>query len=269
MRARALLPVASVAALLGPARADSKDPKPAAVDIKPLRDKLAVFEDEHGDTYIAYLPDSVSDARLFFAAANSKAAYEQVIVTRSADGSTGAWDLGMWAPRQSSVSPASIRRDAAGKYIRSCNRNDREVLELQLKQLGADRAKGVIDKLEFRASAIVHRVQLFARDDSGVYYYVDRLAKDFGGKGYRVFSGKKGAMKELPLTDVAMDTAGEVYSTKSGDVRFVKEQQGGKAFWIKGEKRTELSLLDEYANSHLIWSELGIYNFLGTMCDEL
>ena len=30
-----------------------------------------------------------------------------------------------------------------------------------------------------------------ARDDSGVYYYVDRIAKIYGGKGYRVFVGKK------------------------------------------------------------------------------
>ena len=36
------------------------------------------------------------------------------------------------------------------------------------------------------------------------------LAKAYGGEGYRVFSGKKGAMKQLPLTDVAHDTGGDV-----------------------------------------------------------
>ena len=36
-----------------------------------------------------------------------------------------------------------------------------------------------------------------------------------------MFVGKKGAMKQLPLTDVASDTAGEVFATKTGDLRLV------------------------------------------------
>ncbi|MFT3693110.1 MAG: hypothetical protein QM831_08205 [Kofleriaceae bacterium] len=267
MRARASLFVAVLATTAFAA----PDPKPGPVDVKPLKDKFQVFEEERGGTYIVYFPGELSEARVFYSNASGKPAYEQRIVTRSADGSQGTWDIGMWAPRQSGLSPASIRRDADGKIHRTCNgdQTPERQQDSLLKVVPADRAKGLVDKLEFKERAIVRYPQLFARDDSGVYYYVDHLTAKYGNKGYRVFSGKKGAMKELPLTDTAIDTAGEVYSTKSGDVRFVKDTKGDKAFWIKGEKRIELSILDVDVNSHLIWSELGIYNFVGTPCDEL
>jgi hypothetical protein len=119
--------------------------------------------------------------------------------------------------------------------------------------------------------AIVHVPHLLARDDSGVYYYVDRIAKVYGGKGYRVFVGKKGAMKQMPLTDVASDSAGEVFSTKSGDLRLVRHNEGNKdtMTWVKGEKRLDLVFLDPDVNSVVIYKDLGIYTFLGTLCDNV
>jgi len=78
-------------------------------------------------------------------------------------------------------------------------------------------------------SAIVRVPHVFARDDAGVYYYVDRIAKVYGGKGFRVFVGKKGAMKQLALTDVASDSEGDVFSTKTGDLRLVRNHtESGK-----------------------------------------
>ena len=38
-----------------------------------------------------------------------------------------------------------------------------------------------------------------------------------------MWAGKKGGMKQLPLVNVASDMAGEVFSTKTGDLRLVKE----------------------------------------------
>jgi hypothetical protein len=113
---------------------------------------------------------------------------------------------------------------------------------------------------------------MLARDDRGTYYYVDRLKKALGGKSFRVFVGKKGAMKQVPLTDVATDSAGEVFATKTGDLRLdhnVNNNSDQKAGWIRGEKRTELITLDVDVNSPLIYSDLGIYPFLGTICDNV
>src|SRR5947207_1056188 len=126
-------------------------------------------------------------------------------------------------------------------------------------------------KAAFLTSAIVRVPHLLARDDSGVYYYVDRYAKIYGGKGYRVYVGRKGAMKQMPLTDVASDSAGDVFSTKSGDLRLVRNSENNKETmtWVKGEKRTELVFLDTDVNSVVIFKDLGVYTFLGTLCDNV
>jgi hypothetical protein len=85
-----------------------------------------------------------------------------------------------------------------------------------------------------------------------------------------VFVGKKGAMKELPLTDVASDSAGDVFATKTGDLRLVGSRgSGAKVTWIRGGKRTELVWLDLDLNSRLIFRDLGIYKFTGTICDNI
>ncbi|MEO6774099.1 MAG: hypothetical protein ABI467_13960 [Kofleriaceae bacterium] len=258
MRARAAISVLCLTCAVAVA---GGDPKPTAVDIKPIKDHLLAFEDPQGGTYVV-LPGSTP--RVFFAA-NGKQAYEQIIVTRSANGD--AWSIGTWAPRISGMSPASIQRNEDGTFERWCG----NVAHAKLEAVPADRAKLVIGKLQFLSSGITRRAHLLARDDAGVYYYVDEVAKAYGGQGYRVFVGKKGAMKQLPLTDVARDTGGEVYATKSGDVRFVidgSDPKKDQASWIKGAKKVPLTILDPDANSRIIWAELGVYSFLGTPCDE-
>jgi hypothetical protein len=154
-----------------------------------------------------------------------------------------------------------------GTYQKACRGKDDAVLT----ELSGDKAKAILDKTAFLTSAIIRVPHLLARDDSGVYYYVDRLAKIYGGKGYRVFVGKKGAMKQMPLTDVASDSAGDVFSTKSGDLRLVRNSESNKetTTWVKGEKRTELVFLDTDVNSVVIFKDLGIYTFLGTWCDNI
>ena len=93
----------------------------------------------------------------------------------------------------------------------------------------------------------------------------------FGGNGYRVFIGKKGAMKAKPLTDIASDTAGDIFATKTGDLRIVHETSEGKSTvqWVKGEKRSALVTLDLDANSQLIFKDLGVYGFTGSICESM
>lgn len=240
------------------------EPKPTAVDVKPFRDQLIVLQDAQGGTY-AVLPGK--DGRAFFG--TGKALYEQLIYGRSTN--DDAWDVSMWAPRVPNVQPGSIMRKADGSFSKWCGSEH----ETSLTQLTADKAKQVLDKSSFWTSAMIHRPHLLARDDAGVYYYVDVLREQYGGKGYRVFVGKKGAMKQLPLSDIASDTAGEVFATKSGNLRFIHDEtlDEGKpktaVTWVRGEKRSPLVQLDVDMNSPLIFKDLGIYAFLGTICDDL
>jgi hypothetical protein len=70
------------------------------------------------------------------------------------------------------------------------------------------------------------------------------------------------------MTNVVSDSAGEIYATKSGDLKVVTDGKTGKAYWKKGQTKEELILLDAFANRYLIYRELGIYGQLGSMCDD-
>jgi hypothetical protein len=74
-------------------------------------------------------------------------------------------------------------------------------------------------------------------------------------------------MKEIPLANVATDTAGEIFATKSGQLKLVANE-GSKAYWSKGGKKVELTIVDPWPNRYLIYRELGIYGALGTVCDD-
>jgi hypothetical protein len=240
------------------------DPKATPVNIKPFRDNLLVFQDATGGTYVV---DITKDARKVFYGTSAKLLYAQDIIGAGADGD--AWSLNTWAPRISQMRPGAVERRPDGSFRRYCDGKD----DAGLTQVTGDKAKAILDKSQFFTEFMVHRAYMLARDDSGVYYYVDRLTKDYGGKGYRVFVGKKGAMKQLPLLDTASDTAGEVFSTKTGDLRLTKNHEANivpdTVVWIKGEKRSALISLDVDMNSTVIFKDLGIYTFLGTLCDNL
>ena len=242
----------------------SADPKPTAVDIKPFRDQLIVLQDPQGGTYVV---QPGNDGRVFYGV--GKTLYEQVVLTRSSDGEHNSWSVGLWAPRVPDIAPGIVRKTDEGDYFRFCGGEDGRV---QLVQRTGDAAAKILDKSTFMTSAMIRKPRWLARDEALVYYYVDEIRQVYGGKGYRVFFGKKGAMKELPIVDVATDSAGDVFSTKTGDLRLVRvfnDAAHDTATWVKGDKRTTLYLLDVDANSPLIYRDLGVYGFVGTICENL
>jgi hypothetical protein len=239
------------------------DPAPKPVDVKAMKSQGVVLQDAQGGVYVVFRGD---DAKVFYGP-NSKAVYEQIIVGSSSDGE-GRWEFNTWAPRvPHGAHLASLEHKKDGSYHKGCG--DKE--DTGLTELSGDKAHAVLDKTPFLSMGVVRVPHLLARDDSGVYYYVDRIAKVYGGKGYRVFVGRKGAMKQMPLVDVASDSAGEVFSTKSGDLRLVRNNQDDKErmTWVKGGKRTDLVFLDTDTNSVVIFKDLGLYGFLGTLCDDV
>jgi len=240
----------------------SAEPKPTAVDIKPFKDKLIVLTDAAGGVYAAVWGD---EPQFFYGNSKTKILYAQVIVGRSRN--EDAWDIDAWTPRLPEIHSGALQHKADGSYMKFCWGADDAVLTEQT----GDKAKAILDKYQFMSTAMTRAPRLLARDDAGVYYYIDELRQQYGGKGYRVFVGKKGAMKQFPLTDVATDNAGDVFSTKNGDLRLVRTggENGPKIVWVKGEKKVELIGLDTDANSPVIWKDLGIYDFLGTICDNV
>ena len=262
MRARrwwwALLLVAGTAAA---------DPKPKAVDIKPFKDRLIVLQDIDGGTYVVLPGGSGEDARMFYGLPK-KPLYEQVVTGRSSNGQSGTWDVAVWSPRVPNFQPGSVGKKDDGSFVKFCG-NDNKT---ELSQVSSDKAKAILDKGQFMTTALIRKPYMLARDDSGVYYFVDVIRQQYGGNGYRVMVGKKGALKQKPLTDVATDTAGDVFSTKTGDLRIVRNVDDNKnadIVWVKGGKRSPLSVLDTEANEVMIFRDLGVYTFTGNICESL
>jgi len=264
MAYRGVVVAAVVVAWLQPA---SAEPKPVAVDIKPFKDRLTVLADADGGIYVA-MHETGGESRLFYGNAKTRTLYAQVITGGSTDGD--AWDIATWSPRLKDMHPGLLQRRADGTYERYCwGENDAALTELT-----GDKAHAVLDHYAFVSSASFHRAHLLARDDAGVYYYVDTLAQEYGGNGYRVFIGKRGALKQVPLTDVAVDSGGEVFSTKTGDIRIVSESSPEQSIrkhvsFIRGDKRIELVWLDLDVSSRLIFRDLAVYDFLGTVCENV
>ncbi len=251
-------------AVVGVAHAD---PTPQKIDSKPFRDQLLVFTDSASNVYVIK-PENrpasapVEPARVWFGSPN-KPVYEQVVTGLSRNGS--AWSVQTWAPRIIGIRPGYLSQKADGTWTKSCGDQD----AISLTQHTGDKAKALLDKSPLMSEYLMRRAHMLARDDSGTYYYVDKLSKEYGSKGFRIYMGRKGAMKQMPLSDVASDTAGEVFSTKTGDLRLDRRADSKKMVWIRGEKRTELITLDVDANSPVIFADLGIYPFLGTICDNM
>lgn len=237
------------------------EPKPKPIDIKPFRDKLQGFVDGKGGLYfIAWLDD---ERRVFYGA-NPKQVYEQRHVRRSTNGAQ--WSVTVDAPRLPEDRPAYISRKEDGTFSRSC-----EADEAALTELTGDKLKTAIDKAQFLTTALMWTPVVLARDNTGTYYYADKLVPEYGGKGFRVFVGKRGAMKLTPLADVASDSAGEVFATKNGELRLVHmDGEPSTAEWARGSgEPLKLTVLSSYVNAKLIYNDLGVYSFLGTLCDNI
>jgi hypothetical protein len=238
--------------------------KAKPIEVGPMLDKLDVYRDELGDYYVTPRPGTLAssddyDKWLFFG--NDKAMYQQIVVGSSNDGTHFEWNL--WSPRAKDLNTANLNLKD-GKLTLQCRVRESRALT----QLKADDAKALLRRAKLYPKLWRRRSKFIARDDDGVYYFVDQLQEEYGGNGYRVFVGQKGSMKEMPMTNMVSDSAGEIYATRTGQLKIIAGRDG-KAYWIKGGKKVELTVLPPIDNRYLIYRELGIYGQLGVVCDDL
>lgn len=264
-RSLLLLLCAAVPAAAGPATkpANKADKAPKQIDAKPVLDKLLAFRDDLGGVYVVPAPDAfaeLGEAGKWVFYGDGKTLYQQRIISSGAEGGKH-YTWGMWAPR-AKVSTAQIG-PVKGKLVVTCAQNG----ERSLTQVKADEAKSLLSSATFYEALWQRQAKFLARDENGTYYYVDELRAEHGGNGHRVYVGIKGAMKELPMTNVVSDSAGDIYATKSGQLKIIADRGG--AYWIKGKKKLGLTALEVTDNRYLIYRDLGIYGTLGAICDDL
>jgi len=246
------------------AHADGKaDKKHAPIDIRAVIDKLDVYRDDTGAVLVSPKTTALRDdldTWVFYG--TGKTLYQQRVIGSSAIDDKYEWFV--WSPRVKGLAQAMVSAAPSGVQIRCRQGKDGH---RSLSALPPDQARAVLAKSTFLPPLWERTAHFLARDDDGVYFYVDELREEYGGKGYRVFVGKKGAMKEASMTNMVSDTAGEIYSTKTGELKIIAGADG-KAVWKKGSKKTELIVLDVSENRYLIYRDLGLYGSLGVVCDE-
>jgi len=138
----------------------------------------------------------------------------------------------------------------------------------ELKPLAPADARALLEKATFKTYRMDRRAYAVGRDGT-TYYYVD-VAIPENSTDFRVYVGKRGAMKLLKITDQAVDSKGVVFSSKVGTLRITTLPLALR--WaVTPKKQVELSTLPIESNLELIYSELGVYagKKFGVPCDDL
>lgn len=245
-------------------------PKPVPIDASSFKDKLLVLTD--GQNHYVALDPEAPYGETTFSSGDGKQ-FAKVPVMGGGKNGTESWSVSIWDPRvrHGGNSPASVDMKDSGKfYSASCAKKT-----TALTALPADAAKKLLAGATFVPPTWTRQPEKLLRDDTGSYYLVDRFrTSDVGDRrDFRVFSGPKGSMKQLPLKDVVDDTQGMILSTKAGNLRLITTTDGkfeGK--WISGKVTTPLVEvpLDNYNTGRMIYMDLGPYSGqrLGTPCDD-
>jgi hypothetical protein len=139
--------------------------------------------------------------------------------------------------------------------------------------------KALLGKASFEPPLHKRAAHHLARDDNGRYFYVDKGNTPETEKNFRLFVGPKGGMKLQKMTNAVADTEGEIFTTKTGSLRYVTDRKNPPV-WTQGGKKTLLTVVpiesvdanNEPTNNYqLIYNDLGVYlgEKLGNPCDDL
>ncbi len=253
------------------ALAESADPPAGApVDVSPVQAELVFSTDGKGH-FLAAIPH----ARLAAAGVDSAShsyyspdgkRFVALRVTGGSASGTESFDRILWDPRVQARWQAGFGwkqpPEGSGWWVQCFDRKT-ALTELA----AADKAK-LLAKAQFVAATWDRRAYALARDNTGIYWYVDRGIGE-KAKQFRVFMGPRGQLKPMPLVNVVSDSEGDVFATKQGTLRLVIGK--GESLWTKGKSEQKLLLLPIEDNRQLIYTDLGPYlgQRLGSPCDDL
>ena len=201
-----LLVLWGLAAASLPASAQKKVPAGTEVD----RGTSLVLDDGNG--YYMVVSKIGSDESYVYGGYGTTLS-KQYVRSGTTDSRTGGYERNIWAPR-------SVRVSGRGKTVMSMRGSRDPRLGLpgswtvatayRLSSSSEDKErKAFLKKAVFTPREWRYRVRHLARDEEGIYYLIDLKRgnqRRAAFKGYRLFKGKRGAMKEIGLTKVVADS---------------------------------------------------------------
>jgi hypothetical protein len=241
-------------------------PAGAKVDITPVRDALSVYSDGKSH-YVALIePDPEQkppeDLRFFYG--DGKAFHAVPLYSYSSDGLK--FEIGFNDARIPASPAGSVTREQ-GKVKLSCYGTD-----VDLQKLDDAAAKTMLGGATFYPNRTKWHPLALVKDGDK-YLYVDISAGE--ERKYRVFSGKKGSMREIAVKDSKYDerenkfsfltSEGTLVATRDDDVKT------GYALGLAWEgKKPVFTTLERAENWRLIFEGLGIYDGRSpTPCDPM
>ena len=117
-----------------------------------------------------------------------------------------------------------------------------------------------------------HAPYLLARSSTGMtYYFVDRPLVPADNHDFRLFIGKRGAMKQLKITDMGVDTKGVSLVTSQGLFHIVLGTTATASFGRDEDDQKEVTVVPIAANLKLVYGDLGVYTHesFAMPCDDL
>jgi hypothetical protein len=234
------------------------------VDVEQLKPHMIVLHDGH-DHFLALV--ALSDLHMTFYG-DGRTFHQLRIVSTFADAEVGNSTRRFWSP---ATTDADITLDTNGKWAVRCSDRVTPMVPVApvegQKMLAAARFRGPMWKRQERA---------LARSSDGTYYYVDKLRDDEAGRldpmagparGFRLFVGRKGRMKEQRPIEVVEDGDQLVVTTRAG--AFTSDE-GRRSAVLESRTKTQLlSYLPVDDNPILIYRELGLYRKFGVPCDDM
>lgn len=250
------------AAVAAPVKPDS----PAPADVSAIKDKLTVFTDGKKH-YLALVMTTDSDSPVFWSA-DGKSFYQLRVFGGGSEGDDAdlrRLDRVFWEPRVQAAYQGGFEYKQDGKKL-SVQCAERKT---ELKKLPDGEAKALVGGGSFYKARWNRYAYALARDNTGKYYFVDNQREPEHAKNFRLWAGPKGAMKPQKMVNVVSDSEGDIFATKSGELRLVLDKH--ETTWIQSEKKTKLVYLPVEDNHVMIYTDLGVYTGepLGTPCDDL
>ena len=236
------------------------------IDVSKLKPDMVVLQDGHGH-YLALL--AMREMSMTFYG-DGRTFHQLRIFNSYSDGSAGTSSRRFWSPISTD---ADIILDAGSRWSVHCS--DRVT---PLVPLDPEQTREMLASARFKKPFWKRQAQTLARDERGIYYYVDRIRDDRPAaererdpnppRAYRLHIGRKGRMKEQRLTDAVDDSKGLVLSTRAGDLAI--DLDGKSAVFSSGKRAgKKLVYLPVEDNAMLIYRDLGLYQKLGIPCDDM
>ena len=251
-----------ICALATSASADKPSHEP--IDMTEAADKVDAYKDPAGKFYVipkgARIDRDGANKLTYYG--DGRTMYQQRIQGMS-NNNTEGMSVTAWAPRSTLNGGGSIERKPDGTTSVRCRWLNNKQERIPLTKL-TDEEQAKLLKARFEPPLWERSVFAFARNSSTTYYLVDQLRAEYDGGSPRVFVGRKGQMKQIPILDSTSDSDATIYVTKNGQLTI----KADKMEWTQGKKTTVLTRLDPGQNLYLIYRDLGVYGQLGTVCED-